>query len=138
MTFRAWMIQQDWEGKHLDKDILLPGNKTYGPNTCVFVDPKINTFVTENAASRGSWPIGVTFDKKTAKYRARCWDVTTRKLTSLGLFWHPQEAHQAWLTFKLQQAKVLASQQSDPRVAAALIDRYENYHKYFGGVSSLV
>ncbi|MCX2693707.1 hypothetical protein OO256_22145 [Pseudomonas sp. DCB_CB] len=26
-SFRAWMSRQDHEGKHLDKDLLVPGNK---------------------------------------------------------------------------------------------------------------
>ena len=38
-NFRAWMIAQDWEGKHLDKDLLFEGNKIYSTETCVFVAP---------------------------------------------------------------------------------------------------
>jgi hypothetical protein len=42
-TFKQWMETKDWkEGKQLDKDILIPGNKEYGPDACMFVDPKIN------------------------------------------------------------------------------------------------
>lgn len=44
MSFREWMMQQSYEGKQLDKDILFPGNKLYGPDTCVFVDFKVNAF----------------------------------------------------------------------------------------------
>lgn len=31
MSFRAWMMEQVWEGKHLDKDLLFPNNKIYAP-----------------------------------------------------------------------------------------------------------
>lgn len=136
MTFRAWMVEQDWEAKELDKDILFPGNKIYGPDTCVFVDLKVNSFLTERTKSRGEYPIGVSFYKRSGKYVSFCSDVITKKNRNLGYFKTPEEAHQTWLTFKLEQAKILASQQTDPRVADALIDRYENYEKYFGGVSS--
>lgn len=47
------------EGKHLDKDILCPGNKVYSPETCVFIDHAINSFVIECNSTRGKWPIGV-------------------------------------------------------------------------------
>lgn len=138
MTFRAWMETQDWDGKELDKDLLVVGNKVYGPNTCVFVDAKVNTFLTECNASRGEWPIGVYFQKDAGKYRAMCSDPKTGKRKSLGYFSNSEEAHKAWLDKKIELAYDLASEQSDPRIASALIDRYENYHKYFGGVSSHV
>lgn len=135
MNFRAWMEKQDWEGKELDKDLLVPGNKVYGPQTCVFIDEKVNSFLTESTASRGQWPIGVYLYKPNGKYRAQCRDVNTRKQEYLGTFDTPKEAHEAWLSCKLRQAKILASEQSDPRVAESLVDRYENYEKYFGGQS---
>jgi glutaredoxin 1 len=37
------------------------------------------------------------------------------------------EAHQAWLKCKQEVALEFAAEQTDPRVAKALIDRYENY-----------
>lgn len=127
MTFRKWMIEQDWEGKQLDKDILVPGNKIYGPDTCVFVTSRVNSFITESTSRRGEWPIGVDFRKDRGKYQARCWSVVTGKYKHLGFHPTAEEAHQAWLTFKLEQAKILASEQNDPRVAKALVERYENY-----------
>jgi hypothetical protein len=40
--FIAWMKTKDYEGKHLDKDILIPGNKHYSPDACLFVKRHIN------------------------------------------------------------------------------------------------
>lgn len=128
-TFKSWMETQDWEGKHLDKDILFPSNKVYGPSNCVFVDTKVNTFLTDCAAARGEWPIGVYFNKRDSKFLARCRSVVTGKQQHLGYFDTPEEAHQAWLSFKLEQAKILAAGQTDERVAKALIAKYENYEK---------
>lgn len=127
MTFRAWMEKQDWEGKQLDKDILFPGNKVYGPDTCIFVDRKINQFVGEKVFAKGDYPTGVTFYEATGKFRAFCREVVSGKNKSLGCFDDAQKAHEAWLCYKLSQARILAAQQSDPRLAEALIRRYQEY-----------
>jgi hypothetical protein len=37
MTFRAWWISNHIDGFHLDKDLLLAGNKEYSPNKCIFM-----------------------------------------------------------------------------------------------------
>jgi len=124
--FKSWMEQQDWEGKQIDKDLLVPNNKVYGPNTCVFITPKVNTFIRDT--TRGDWPIGVTYHKLAKRLFARCRDVITGENKNLGCYDTPEEAHQAWLTFKLEQAYILAAEQTDERVAKALIDKYENYH----------
>ena len=127
MTFRAWMDGQDWEGKHLDKDILFPGNKIYGPDTCVFVHSSVNLFTSERKSARGQYPIGVYFHKASGKYLAQCCNIETDKRQYLGLFESPELAHQAWLIYKIEQAHILASMQTDKRIADALIYRYENY-----------
>lgn len=124
--FKSWMETQEWEGKQIDKDILSPGNKVYGPDVCVFVSREVNTFVTDSSKSRGTFPIGVYFEKDTGKYKSQCWSVEGKR-KNLGRFETPEEAHAAWLNFKLEQAHILSSRQDDARVAKALINRYENY-----------
>jgi len=127
MNFKAWMEKQEWENKFLDKDLLVIGNKIYGPDTCVFVSRAINNFLTERTAKRGEFPIGVCIHKGTGRFAAQGFSLETGKRRHLGLFDDAQEAYEVWLKHKLQQAKLLASEQSDPRIAKALIDRYENY-----------
>lgn len=34
-NFKSWMEGQVWEGKQLDKDLLVEGNKVYSEETCV-------------------------------------------------------------------------------------------------------
>jgi hypothetical protein len=43
-AFIAWAEAEtkDWEGKDLDKDILIPGNKDYSPDACLAVKHQIN------------------------------------------------------------------------------------------------
>ena len=125
-NFKAWMETQDWEGKQLDKDLLVKWNKVYSPGTCVFLSASINSFIPEHESVRGTYPIGVCWSSQNKKYKAGIGDRMGSNIT-LGYFDTPEEAHKAWLTAKLEQAKILAAEQSDPRVAKALVDRYENY-----------
>lgn len=126
-VFKSWMEAQDFDGLQLDKDILFEGNKVYSAETCVFVTPMVNTFTTDGKASRGELLIGVSWHKPTEKFIARCRNPFTGKTDYLGLFTCEQQAHNAWQVRKLELAKELASIQSDPRVAKALILKYTNY-----------
>lgn len=123
-NFKAWMEKQDWEGKHLDKDILLEGNKVYSAETCVFVTPVTNTFTSDCGAARGEWLIGVSWDKTENKLQSGCHNPFTKKREHLGRFDCERQAHEAWRKRKLELAHELAAIQTDPRVAKALIDRY--------------
>ena len=127
-NFRFWMESQDWEGKQIDKDLLVVGNKLYSSETCVFVDTRVNMFTTERGGDRGEYPLGVSIDKRSRKFRSRCNNPFTKETEYLGLFACPQEAHKAWLKRKLELAKLLAEEQSDESVAKALVERYTNYH----------
>lgn len=120
--FKAWMETQDWVGKDLDKDLLMKENKIYSPATCVFIDRKINLFLTECTASRGEYKIGVKWEKSAAKFRALCCD--NGKQIHLGLFVDEAAAHLAWKSYKHKVACKLADDQSDFRVANALRSRY--------------
>lgn len=125
-NFKAWMESQDWKDKELDKDLLVKGNKVYSPDTCVFVTSYVNSFIPEHQNNRGQYPIGVCWSKQNKKYKAGIGNRMGSNIT-LGYFSTPEEAHAAWLTAKLEQAKILAAEQTDPRVAKALVERYENY-----------
>jgi len=119
MAFRAWMMEQDWEGKHLDKDILVPGNKVYSPDTCVFVAQEINTLLTDSAAKRGDWPIGVCWHKRVGKIFAQIME--NGKKRHLGYFHSPHEAHLAWRKEKVRLVRKAAEECDDPRIAAGLL-----------------
>jgi len=126
-NFKSWMERQDWEGMQLDKDLLLEGNKVYSKETCVFVTSVVNSFTSDCRASRGEWLIGVCWNKKNGKFVSRCCNPFTKKNEYLGLFDCELEAHQEWLNRKLELAHLLAEEQTDSRVAKALISRYTNY-----------
>lgn len=125
-NFKAWMEQQDWKGKQLDKDLLVQGNKVYSPHTCIFVDRKINLFVIDGGASRGDYMIGVCWDKSSNKFRVRCNNPFTGEGEYLGLFINELEAHLTWKSRKHELACQLADSEycNDPRLAEALKTRY--------------
>ena len=124
MNFREWMMTQDWEGKALDKDLLVKGNKVYSPTTCVFVDQTTNNFTNDHGRSVGEYLIGVSFYKPNGKFIAQCSNPFSKKREYLGLFHCQNEAHLAWRKRKHELACQLAHLQTDARVAAALRTRY--------------
>ena len=123
-AFKKWMEKQDWQGKSLDKDIIVPGSRLYSPETCAFVLATTNTFVLARDASRGDYPIGVYLCKRTGKYHAQCRNHFTGKNESLGYYSTPEEAHEAWRKRKHELAQLVAATESDMRVVEALKKRY--------------
>lgn len=59
---------KDW---HLDKDILVRGNKVYSPDKCSFVPRDINNLFTLRGNERGDYPLGVHRESKSGKYIAQ-------------------------------------------------------------------
>lgn len=126
-VFKSWMEEQDWEGKQLDKDLLFEGNKMYSAETCVFVTKTVNLFTIDRGNDRGEWLLGVYWNKERSKFHSQCSNPFTKKREHLGYFTCEEQAHQTWLKRKLELAHLLAAEQTDERVAKALIDRYTNY-----------
>ena len=101
MNFRKWMEGQDWEGKYLDKDFLIEGNKVYSPDNCIFLTNKVNCFISARGAARGDSPLGVSYYKWRDKYLARCSNGDGKNI-HLGYFTDPLVAHKAWQRKKLE------------------------------------
>ena len=79
-NFKEWFNIHYREDMELDKDILIPGNKIYSPETCRFVPGYINNLLTNSGAIRGELPCGVVAQKPSSHgqinttYTARCRD----------------------------------------------------------------
>lgn len=116
-NFRAWMEKQDWEGKHLDKDLLISGNSRYSPETCCFVTLEVNGFMTRRQNGRGKYPLGVSLYSPNSKHLPFIAVMSTfreyRKTKSLGRFDTPEEAHKAWQLAKIERAKLLILEYND-------------------------
>lgn len=122
--FEEWMLNQAWHDRELDKDILIKGNKIYSPDTCVFIDQRLNKFLIESEAIRGEYPIGVCWKSKIGKYVAQCNNPFEDDGRHLGTFDTAEEAHRAWKLAKHKYALRFADMQDDTRVAEALRNRY--------------
>lgn len=74
-NFKVWVIkqmnlgfyQQGWE---LDKDLLVHGNKVYGPENCVFLPGRLNQLQQVKKNSQYNYLPGVNFDKQKNKFKA--------------------------------------------------------------------
>ena len=108
-AFRAWWLANYHDGWHLDKDILVVGNREYGPDACIYVPRLINAFINDCGAIRGEFPIGAGFHRASGKFDSKCHNHLTGKQRHLGLFSTPEEAHDAWLKCKLGFARDLKS-----------------------------
>lgn len=123
-NFKSWMESQDWEGKELDKDILVEGNKIYCNERCVFVDRKVNCFVKGPRARAENLLPGVDRSGSGGSYKAVCLNPFTGKREYLGVFSSQDEAHKAWRKRKHEHALVLSETVDDHRVKEALKSRY--------------
>lgn len=121
MIFRAWWLDNSVDGWHIDKDLLKPGNMVYCPEACIFVPVWLNSMLTDSAAQRGEFPIGVT-PRKNGTFAARCCmgDTTT---VFLGYFRTPELAHAEWLKAKLSYAESRKSEMDaiDKRIYQSVI-----------------
>ena len=95
------------ENFHLDKDLLVDGNKVYSPSTCIFIPLYINNLFTDRGGKRGEYPIGVSYDKKAKnKYKA-CISINS-DIIHIGMFPTIESAHLAWLNAKQHYIRTTA------------------------------
>ena len=118
--FKIYSVFYDWYqlnkinneiDYHLDKDLLLKGNKKYTKDTCVLVPREINAFLTKREALRGDLPIGVHFHKPLNRFRAQI--RKDKGSFHLGYFNTPEEAFLIYKEAKEAHAKELAERYSN-------------------------
>lgn len=96
--FAEWRNNNYIDGWHLDKDILMPGNRVYCPLYCRFVPPQVNHQFIHKRSNRGPWPVGVSMDSRRGTFLAKV--STDSKTLNLGSFSSPDAAHAAYLHAK--------------------------------------
>jgi len=123
-NFKRWMVSQCNNDGHLDKDLIVAGNKHYSSETCVFVDRQTNTILINRSRDRGKWPQGVSLKKGSSLFVSHCNE--NGKRIYLGCFKTPAEAEKAYLQYKSNIVKKCALRQQDIRVMNSLIEVAEN------------
>lgn len=106
-NFKKWFENPDngyHKGYHLDKDILIKGNKVYSPKTCCFVPQEINAIFNRRQNHRNGLPIGVSISR--GLYIATI--NINGKQSRLGGFKNPIDAFNAYKLAKEQHIKELA------------------------------
>ena len=109
---------------HLDKDLLVKGNKVYSEDSCVFIPKNINLLLTKSTASRGENLIGVCWSKTNKAFVAQV-SKSKGKQEHLGYFNTELEAFNAYKTAKESFVKEQADKwkdRIDPRAYNALIN----------------
>ena len=99
--FYEWCHKQVGFNKewHLDKDLLIKGNKVYSESTCVFLPVEINSLLTKREALRGEHLIGVSWCKKANAFKASV-NKNKGNQEHLGYFKTELEAFKAYKTAK--------------------------------------
>lgn len=105
----------------IEKDILIPNNRLYSPDTCIFVPDWFNLQFIERGKGRGEYPLGVCKYKK--GYISNIGDGSGKTKKYLGYFPTVEEAHIAW-----QQAKVDKLSEALDRLKISTL-MGENYSK---------
>ena len=124
--FYEWCHEQigfSNEGWHLDKDLLVKGNKVYNEYSCVFLPVEINSLLVKRESSRGKHPIGVYWCKKGKAFKAQI-SKNKGKQKHLGLFKTEIEAFNAYKQAKEAFIKEQANKwksEIDPRAYEALM-----------------
>ena len=124
--FYEWCLDQVGFGNenwHLDKDILIKGNKIYSEDTCCFVPREINLALVNQKSSRGLLPLGVSYNRTFNLYYSRV--RKHNKTVDLGFYTTPEDAFLAYKQAKESYLKELANKwkdKIDSRVYDALMN----------------
>lgn len=121
------------KGWHLDKDIIIKGNKSYSPTTCCFVPRELNLFFISRTYWGKELPTGVCFHPASGKYAPGVNKGGVRH--HIGVFDTPWEAHIAYKNAKKCYARELAKKWRG-FVADEVISALENFEvpTYNGGI----
>ena len=107
--FASWYENHKYSSYEyeLDKDLLIPNNKIYAPDKCVFVPQQLNKLLTDSGAARGEYKQGVSFRKDTNKFQS--YISISGKQKKLGCFDNEIDAYNAYKEAKEAHVKYMAN-----------------------------
>jgi hypothetical protein len=117
-NFKEWMVEQEWEGMSLDKDLISKGNKIYSPDKCMFVSKEVNSILSKFSGTHQ--PKGISFSY--SRYAVQC--SVDGVNSEYGRYKTREEAENRYAEVKAEAVTELSFDQSD-NVARLLL-------KFFG------
>lgn len=123
--FAEWYYQQkghDSKGFEIDKDIIIKGNRVYGPEACCFVPRDINILTQTKERQRGKYMLGVKPSGKKYISRIRAHG----KELHLGVYTTEKEAHIAY-TVKKQEIIRQKAEEHKNNISADAYTALVNY-----------
>ena len=105
LNFDKWYANDKW---HVDKDILIKGNKVYSPDTCCLIPQNVNKLFLKHDLFRGGLPIGVTKCSNREGFIARCMNPITNQRDYIGYYGTPERAFFAYKLYKEDLIKQVA------------------------------
>ena len=103
--FKVWFDDNYVPGFDLDKDILIQGNKEYGPNVCRFVPHYLNSLLLDRGNFRGQYPLGVCKCKQRSGYLMQCNDGNGKQIKK-----YHKTVEEAVADYSVTKAKVVKQQ----------------------------
>lgn len=122
--FNEWFDLNYIENYQLDKDLLFPGNKIYGPDTCCFLPKEINVTLIKPLNER-LYPTGVY--KRYNKFVVRVKE--NKKSKIVGSFCNIQDAKIAYTVAKQKQLDTLV-QKYENTISTSAQQALLNYSSY--------
>lgn len=119
-TFKAWIEDQPWHGKVLDKDLY--NEDLYSPKTCLFISPELNRYWT---GARSAGLAGTNFEADRGKWKASIKMPGPGRSRTLGRFDTEEEAHEVYMKEKIKGLSYFLPFET-PKVQAKLLDIMEN------------
>lgn len=125
-TFANWFNSEyapEKIGWHLDKDLLIKGNKIYSESTCTLLPQELNNILVTQKGRRGSTPRGVSYEPRTGCFRAAC--AAYGENNFLGRFDTAVGAFNVYKEYKESYVREVANKwrsQIDPRAYEALMN----------------
>ena len=132
-NFDKWIRSWDnYENKCVDKDIKYPGNRMYGPDTCIMVSVSVNNFFVDphkRGPNTNNLPQGVYLtscpSKRNSGKTYRAGTRFDRKRIWCGSHDTIESAYQAHRKIKYEQLQILIEREDCPTVKQILSEIYE-------------
>lgn len=112
-NYREFFDENYIEGFAIDKDFLIPGNKVYRPEACIFIPTEINSLLIKCGRDENGKLRGVNYSERLGKYVANVSFSAIGKRIHIGVYDTEAEAERAYISKKREIIKQIADKYRD-------------------------